>query len=60
MPLFEYTCRDCGTRFEALVVGSRRPACPQCSSDHLEKMYSTFSAQGASGGADRAAPSRFT
>jgi len=60
MPLFEYTCRECGTRFEALVVGGRCPACPKCGSDQLEKMYSTFAAQGSGGGADRSAPSRFT
>ena len=60
MPLFEYTCRDCGLQFEALVVGGRRPACPKCGSDQLEKMYSTFASQASAGGADRAAPSRFT
>ena len=60
MPLFEYTCRECGTRFEALVVGARRAACPNCGSDHLEKMYSTFASQGSGSGGDRSAPSRFT
>ena len=42
MPLFEYQCKTCGHRFEALVVGSRTPACPRCTSEDLEKQHSTF------------------
>jgi len=42
MPLFEYQCKTCGHRFEALVVGCRTPACPRCASEELEKQYSTF------------------
>ena len=42
MPLFEYECRECGKRFEALVVGTRRPACPICGSEDSEKQLSTF------------------
>jgi len=42
MPLFEYQCKTCGHRFEALVAGSRTPACPRCRSEELEKQHSTF------------------
>jgi putative FmdB family regulatory protein len=42
MPLFEYQCKTCGHRFEALVVGSRTPSCPRCTSHELEKQHSTF------------------
>jgi putative FmdB family regulatory protein len=42
MPLFEYQCKTCGHRFEALVVGRRTPACPRCQSEELEKQHSTF------------------
>ena len=42
MPLFEYQCKTCGHRFEVLVVGSRKPACPRCSGEELEKQFSTF------------------
>jgi putative FmdB family regulatory protein len=42
MPLFEYRCRDCDHRFEALVQGSRRPACPSCEGRRLEKQLSAF------------------
>ena len=55
MPMFEYTCRGCGHRFETLVMGSRTPACPKCSSADLEKLYSTFGAR--SGGSGGASPS---
>ena len=46
MPLFEYQCKTCGHRFEALVVGSRVPACPRCRSEELEKQHSTFGCGG--------------
>jgi putative FmdB family regulatory protein len=42
MPLFEYQCKTCGHQFEALVVGSRTPACPRCKSEEPEKQHSTF------------------
>jgi len=42
MPLFEYQCRSCGHRFEALVIGSRTPVCPRCQSEDLDKQFSTF------------------
>jgi putative FmdB family regulatory protein len=49
MPLFEYQCKDCGARFEALVIGSRTPdGCPRCGSAGIEKQFSTFGL-GASG-----------
>jgi putative FmdB family regulatory protein len=59
MPLFEYVCRECGHRFETLVVGGRKPACPSCTSDDLEKLYSAFGARTSAGGSGAAAP-RFT
>ena len=46
MPLFEYACRACARRFEALVMGSTRPACPGCGSEDLEKLVSTFAVGG--------------
>jgi len=49
MPLYEYECRGCGHRFELLVFGKERPACPSCRSEDLEKAFSTF-ATGTSGG----------
>ena len=40
MPLYEYTCRGCGNRFELLVRRADVPACPSCGSDDLEKLLS--------------------
>lgn len=60
MPLFEFTCRGCGKRFEALVMGARRAACPECGSEDLEKQYSAFGTRSAGGGSDRGTSSPFT
>jgi putative FmdB family regulatory protein len=50
MPLFEYQCKACGHRFEALVIGSRTPRCPRCEGQDLEKQFSTFGCGSSSGG----------
>ena len=58
MPIFEYACDDCGTKFEQLV---RRSAdadavrCPSCGRNHLTTQYSTFAAHSGSGSAKAAA-----
>jgi len=47
MPIYEYRCEDCGTKFEKLV---RRTAeapdvvCPSCGEKHLKQELSTFAA----------------
>ena len=40
IPIYEYSCQDCGNDFEALVRGSSVPACPQCESTDLERQFS--------------------
>jgi putative FmdB family regulatory protein len=52
MPLYEYECLKCGHQFEALVTGARKPVCPKCKSEALEKRVSPigFSGVGAWGG----------
>ena len=40
MPIYEYACKDCGHRFEELVMGSERPKCPRCLGPQLEKLIS--------------------
>jgi len=43
MPIYEYTCRTCEHRFEELVSGGRTlVACPHCSSEDVDKLFSTF------------------
>jgi putative FmdB family regulatory protein len=41
MPLFEYSCRGCGRRFEAFVTPAREPVCPACHGSELEKLLSS-------------------
>jgi len=47
MPIFEYLCEDCGTKFEKLVRngGASELACPSCGDKHLAQQYSTFAAR---------------
>jgi putative FmdB family regulatory protein len=46
MPIFEYTCEDCGTKFEKLLRRSGdEVACPSCGEHHLRTEYSTFAAR---------------
>ncbi len=50
MPIYEYLCEDCGTKFEKLVRASGDGvACPSCGQAHLKKEFSPFAAH--SGGA---------
>ena len=46
MPIYEYKCQDCGTKFEKLVRRSETAelACPSCGKNHLEQEFSTFAA----------------
>ena len=49
MPLFEYVCRTCDARFETLVRGGERPACPACHGEDLAKQLSVFSVNASDG-----------
>jgi len=46
MPIFEYLCDDCGTKFEKLVRNraSNDVLCPSCGESHLTTQFSTFAA----------------
>jgi putative FmdB family regulatory protein len=58
MPIYEYICEDCKTRYEHLVMGkSGDISCPKCGSHKGSLQFSTFAApHGEDSGAD-AAPS---
>ncbi len=43
MPIFEYICKDCRKRFEALVYGTQQAQCPLCKSTNLDQQISVFS-----------------
>ena len=68
MPLYEYRCSGCGSRFEVLRrmgQGSEGLSCPRCGQEEVEKEFSTFAgASAASGGPSSGAgcspSSRFT
>ena len=57
MPLYEYSCADCGHRFEILQrigEGAEGLRCPCCDADRLDKQFSTFAS--ASDGKAAASP----
>ena len=45
MPLFSYRCAGCGAGFEALVLGSDSPVCPECGGTALEQQLSRTAAE---------------
>jgi putative FmdB family regulatory protein len=49
MPIFDFICKACGEKFETLVTGSRKPACPKCNGDELEKQLSVFAFRSSGG-----------
>lgn len=58
MPIYEYKCEKCETRFEKLVRRSAdedQLSCPSCGERHLSQEYSTFAAR-ANGAAPQAGP----
>lgn len=47
MPIFEYQCTDCKSKFEILHKSSSKleeVVCPKCGSKEYRKLLSTFSA----------------
>jgi putative FmdB family regulatory protein len=67
VPLYEYHCAGCGSRFEVLQRLGQGPEgleCPRCGTTDIEKEYSTFAGSVAGGarlGGGSCAPSgRFT
>jgi putative FmdB family regulatory protein len=52
MPLYEYTCRNCGRRFEVLQrvgAGADGLSCPACGGANVVKQFSTFASANAAG-----------
>ena len=40
MALLDFECEACGARFEELVLGERRPVCPECGAGEVRRLYS--------------------
>jgi putative FmdB family regulatory protein len=48
MPIFEYVCRDCGTKFEKIVTSQgEEVACKECASHRVDQQLSAFAVSGA-------------
>jgi putative FmdB family regulatory protein len=47
MPLFDFVCKSCNHRFEALVRAGDIPTCPACQGRDLERQLSTFAVDSA-------------
>lgn len=54
MPVYEYKCKRCNHRFEELVFGDEKIACPKCRKFELEQQFSVFGTS--SGAASEAVP----
>lgn len=44
MPIYEYICKNCNHAFELLVMGKKKPQCPKCDNQRLDKQWSVFAA----------------
>jgi len=45
MPIYEFTCGECGTTFEKILLDGKTEnlVCPRCSSENIEKIFSVSS-----------------
>ena len=45
MPIFEYRCTDCNSKFEMLTTNknNKQVDCPECHSSKTKKLFSAFS-----------------
>ena len=45
MPIFEYRCSECNSKFELLTTNknSEQVTCPECNSSKTKKLFSSFS-----------------
>ena len=47
MPIYEFECEECGSRFEELVsADAGAPACPACGSERTRRLFSPVSPPG--------------
>ncbi|HEY8665215.1 MAG TPA: zinc ribbon domain-containing protein [Tepidisphaeraceae bacterium] len=56
MPVYEYTCQSCKTKFEQLVrsmSGDAKAKCPECGSGKTARSLSLFAVGAESGGGSR-------
>jgi len=47
MPVFEFDCEQCGSRFEELMdSGAAAPTCPECGASDARRLFSPVSPPG--------------
>lgn len=46
VPIYEFECEQCGSRFEELVAGDGAVACPECGADRARRLLSAVSPPG--------------
>jgi putative FmdB family regulatory protein len=46
MPIYEFECEECGTRFEELVAAGGTVPCPACGAERTRRLYSAVSPPG--------------
>jgi putative FmdB family regulatory protein len=59
MPIYEFVCKECGTRFEEMRLSSSAfndISCPKCGTAKVEKAFSTFAPSVPNGGGSSARP----
>ncbi len=51
MPIYEYTCEKCDKKFEILIMGSDKAACPACGNMKVRRLMSScgFVSKGSGG-----------
>ncbi|UCC79780.1 MAG: zinc ribbon domain-containing protein [Candidatus Zixiibacteriota bacterium] len=63
MPIYEYRCKDCRTKFEVLVFSSdSKMVCEKCGSEDAERLMSGFASafSGSSSASSCGTGGRFT
>jgi len=50
MPIYEFSCTQCGAVFEELVRNGAKPVCPECSSGDVRRLLSRFAVHSSSPG----------
>jgi len=51
MPIYEYSCEKCDKKFEILIMGSDKAACPACGNRKVKRLMSScgFVSKGSGG-----------
>lgn len=51
MPIYEYCCEQCDTKFETLIRGDEKASCPLCGTENVKRLLSAcgFVSKGSGG-----------